>query len=85
MLKSVATLEGHEDRVWCVSWSPSGNLLASCGGDHCVKIWRQDHDSKWKCIETLSDGHTRTIRWVSWSPCGNKLGKSLLFLTYNDQ
>ncbi len=28
---------GHEDRVWQVAWSPSGNILASCSGKYQIK------------------------------------------------
>ena len=39
-MELVGTLEGHEDRVWHVSWDPQGTYLASCSGDKTVKIWR---------------------------------------------
>lgn len=26
---------------WRVSWNPVGSILASTGGDGCVKMWRQ--------------------------------------------
>ncbi|ETO18720.1 hypothetical protein RFI_18534 [Reticulomyxa filosa] len=33
------TLEGHEDRVWCVCWSPSRQILLSCSGDKSIRVW----------------------------------------------
>lgn len=33
------TGEGHEDWVSGVEFHPSGDLLASCGGDGVLKIW----------------------------------------------
>lgn len=65
-----------------MAWNPKGTLLATCGGDHVVKIWSRQNlanKSEWSCIASLSEGHTRTIRWVSWSPCGNKLGMHCLY------
>ena len=41
-LSEVCSLEGHEDIVWNVSWSPGGNLLASCGSDKVVRIWGRE-------------------------------------------
>ncbi|KAH9584094.1 WD40 repeat [Trypanosoma melophagium] len=76
----VVVLEGHGDRVWCVSWCPSANVLASCSGDGTVKFWscsrraemdENEEDSlTWKCIHTLKGEHSRTIRHVAWSPSG---------------
>ena len=39
-LKEEQTLKGHNGRVWGCSWSPTGNLLATCGEDANV---RYDH------------------------------------------
>ena len=44
-LEAVCSLEGHSDRVWQVSWNPSGTLLASCSGDKSTRIWGKE--GKW--------------------------------------
>lgn len=61
---------GHSDRVWQAAWSPSGQTLASCGGDKSIKIWEQTTSGKWECKATLDDAHNRTVRRVAWSPDG---------------
>lgn len=38
--QALPRIAGHTDRVWQVSWAPSGNELASCGGDSAVRIVR---------------------------------------------
>ncbi|KAH8548718.1 WD40-repeat-containing domain protein [Umbelopsis sp. PMI_123] len=75
-LELVAKLEGHNDRVWQVSWSPNGNMLASCSGDKTVRIWANtshSDTSKWECIDVLDGAHKRTIRSVAWAPNGREL------------
>jgi len=31
--------EGHQDWIGGVAFSPKGNILATCSGDGCVKVW----------------------------------------------
>jgi hypothetical protein len=38
-LDAVASLEGHSDRVWHVSWHPTLDMLATCGGDRRIRLW----------------------------------------------
>lgn len=68
-LSLVATLQGHTDRVWCVAWCPTANILASCSGDKTVRLWTQTVNG-WECATTLEGEHSGTVRYVSWSPSG---------------
>ncbi|ORX55168.1 WD40 repeat-like protein [Hesseltinella vesiculosa] len=75
-LELVATLEGHQDRVWQASWHPTKTVLATCSGDKTVRLWApisQNDFSTWQCIDTLEGAHKRTVRSVAWSPHGNEL------------
>ena len=69
LLTKVGTLGGHdEERVWYVSWSPDGELLATSGSDRTVRIWQDEEQ-----VSKLEDAHERTIRCVEWSKCGRML------------
>ncbi|KAG0740379.1 hypothetical protein G6F57_001525 [Rhizopus arrhizus] len=75
-LELLATLEGHQDRVWQASWHPSKTLLATCSGDKTVRLWAPlslTDPTQWQCVETLEGAHKRTIRSVAWSNTGNEL------------
>ena len=36
----IGPLEG-ENRQWCTAWNHTGNLLASCGEDKVVRVWKR--------------------------------------------
>eukprot|EP00500_Bicosoecida_sp_ms1_P000859 CAMPEP_0203811260 /NCGR_PEP_ID=MMETSP0115-20131106/3456_1 /ASSEMBLY_ACC=CAM_ASM_000227 /TAXON_ID=33651 /ORGANISM="Bicosoecid sp, Strain ms1" /LENGTH=368 /DNA_ID=CAMNT_0050720081 /DNA_START=126 /DNA_END=1228 /DNA_ORIENTATION=+ len=73
MAEEVAALEGHTDRVWHVSWCPTQELLASCGGDKTIRVWAPVPGGRWRCMAILDDSATRTIRACEWSPDGRYL------------
>jgi WD40 repeat protein len=67
-LEEIVSLLGHSDRVWNVAWSPSGTLLASCGGDKTISFSLPlpsfiDHDVSFLDSSSLSSSHVRI-----WGP-----------------
>jgi WD40 repeat protein len=74
------TLEGHPQTmtmrddeeyfaVFSVSFSPSGDVLASGGEDGKIKLWRVETG---ELIKTLV-GHSRTVHSVTFDPSGDVL------------
>ncbi|KAL5198303.1 hypothetical protein ABZP36_001815 [Zizania latifolia] len=77
-LREAHRLTGHSDRVWSLAWNPftgsgAGPVLASCGGDKAVRIWKRSPDGAWHCSDVLEDTHNRTVRSCAWSPDGKLL------------
>ena len=75
-IEAHASLMGHTDIVNCVSFSPSGDLLASSGECSTIRIW--DVASS-MCIHII-DGYKNSVYSgvpsVDWSPCGNYIASS---------
>ncbi|MEL6232460.1 MAG: AAA-like domain-containing protein [Cyanobacteria bacterium J06627_3] len=67
----VITLEGHQDRVWNVKFSPDGRQLASTSWDNTVKLWT----SSGTLLTTLK-GHDAGTWSVDFSPDGTVLASS---------
>jgi WD40 repeat protein len=49
-------LRGHEGPVWQVTWAHPkfGSLLASCGFDHKVIVWKELQESNWVQVSKFS-------------------------------
>ena len=61
-------LEGHEETVFEVAFSPDGQTLATASGDNTVKLWRSNGQD----LRTLV-GHGDEVYSVSFSPDGQTL------------
>uniref|UniRef100_A0ACD5WWP9 Uncharacterized protein n=1 Tax=Avena sativa TaxID=4498 RepID=A0ACD5WWP9_AVESA len=77
-LRETHRLTGHADRAWALAWNPNPGsgvspVLASCGGDKTVRIWKRAPDGAWQCTDVLEDTHNRTVRSCAWSPDGKLL------------
>ncbi|SCV69775.1 BQ2448_1169 [Microbotryum intermedium] len=85
-IQPIASLPGHTDRAWQVSWSPSAPLLASCSSDKSIRFYsytppRSTASSsspsspppRFSFSSSIPSAHPRTIRSLSFSPTGQTL------------
>jgi len=66
------TLMGHEGAVWNISWSPSGDSIASAGEDQTVRIW----DARTGAEKLVFTGHNDSTVNVLWSPDGTQVASN---------
>eukprot|EP00916_Digyalum_oweni_P015409 GHVL01025223.1.p1 GENE.GHVL01025223.1~~GHVL01025223.1.p1 ORF type:complete len:326 (+),score=56.67 GHVL01025223.1:20-997(+) len=65
----LSELKGHEGPVWQVAWAHPkyGNVLASCGYDKKIILWREMRNNDWHIIYQ-NDEHTASVNAVVWCP-----------------
>jgi WD40 repeat protein len=59
------------DKIFCIAYSPDGRRLASCAGDHIVKL----RDLAGGDVLTLR-GHTDKVWFVAYSPDGRRIASA---------
>jgi WD domain, G-beta repeat len=62
-------LEGHQNAVWSVTFSPDGKTLASGSQDNTIKLWNLDTGKELRTLQ----GHQSFVSSVSFSPDGKTL------------
>jgi len=63
------TLQGHEDTLTRIAWSPHGRIIASASVDNTVRLWDTETG---QLLGTLT-GHIGPVHDVVWSPNGKEL------------
>ncbi|KAI5015180.1 hypothetical protein ZWY2020_056570 [Hordeum vulgare] len=73
----VAVLQGHTQDVKMVQWHPILNVLVSVSHDNTIRVWADDGDDDWHCVQTLTEagnsGHSSTVWSVSFNQKGDRM------------
>jgi WD40 repeat protein len=56
-------LEGHENKVKCCKFSPTGEYLATCSWDKILWVWQVDEDEDYEVLSILQR-HSGDVKFV---------------------
>jgi len=60
----IATLQGHDQEVCGLKWSPDGTQLASGGNDNILNIWDAERTQPRYTLEH----HVAAVKAMAWCP-----------------
>lgn len=69
--KGFSKVKAHPPHVYGVAMSPDGKLLATCGADASIKLWRVEPDGL--RLQATLLGHMGYVGHVAFSPDGTRL------------
>ncbi|OTB14807.1 hypothetical protein K445DRAFT_62182 [Daldinia sp. EC12] len=74
----IIILDGQDSEIKSVSFSPTGQFLATCSRDKSVWIWEDvganESDDEWETVAVLSE-HEGDVKAVAWCPETNRSGR----------
>uniref|UniRef100_A0A7S0G7X6 Protein SEC13 homolog n=1 Tax=Rhodosorus marinus TaxID=101924 RepID=A0A7S0G7X6_9RHOD len=67
--KMEAEIRGHDGPVWQVAWAHPrfGNLIATCGFDHKVILWKEPSKGTWQKVYEFTE-HKASVNAVAFGP-----------------
>jgi WD40 repeat protein len=65
----MGTLKGHTEDISSITFSPCGNMIATCSGDCTIRIW---NTFSFDCRFVLKD-HSQRVWTICWSASGNEV------------
>ncbi|KAI1104447.1 WD40 repeat-like protein [Jackrogersella minutella] len=74
----IIILDGQDSEIKSVSFSPTGQFLATCSRDKSVWVWEDvgasEDDDEWETVAVLSE-HEGDVKAVAWCPETNRTGR----------